>query len=85
MDSIIILGINVKEGFSESVKLQYLLTKYGGIIRTRLGLHEVAEDHAKPGGLIILELDGEAKEILNIENELFTLKGVEIQKMTFSK
>ena len=85
MNTVKILGIYTREGFAEGVQLQYLLSKYGGVIRTRLGLHEVIDDHAKPGGLILLELDGLIDEILRLENELFALQGVDIQKMVFSK
>jgi hypothetical protein len=85
MNSLRILGIYVKEGFVDGVQLQYLLSKYGGVIRTRLGLHEVVEDHARPGGLIILELNGDLSEIQRLENELFAIDSLEIQKMNFSK
>jgi hypothetical protein len=85
MNTIRIIGIYPKEGFVDGVQLQHLLSKYGGVIRTRLGLHEVVDDHARPGGLIILELDGVLEEIHRLENELFALHGVDIQKMEFQK
>ncbi len=85
MNTIRILGIYLKEGFIDGVELQQLLSKFGGVIRTRLGLHEILDDHARPGGLIILELDGLLEEIHRLENELFALQGVDIQKMEFQK
>ncbi len=79
-----ILGIFVKKGFTDTVKLQGLLSAYGCVIKTRLGLHEVIDDHAVPGGLIILELEGDHTEMYRLENELLKIDTLDVQKMRFS-
>lgn len=82
---ITILGIFVKKGFTGTVKLQSLLSTYGCIIKTRLGLHEVIDDYAVPGGLILLELEGDIQEMDRLENELLTFDALDVQKMKFAK
>lgn len=78
-----ILGIGIKDRLQEANKLQVLFTKYGHIIRTRLGLHHIDDHHSANGGIMILELVGEEAECLAFENELHEVAGVEIQKMVF--
>ncbi len=80
---ITILGIYVKRGFKETVTLQGLLSNYGCVIKTRLGLHEVVNEYAEPGGLILLELEGDAQEMYRLENELLKIESLDVQKMRF--
>ncbi|MEI6576897.1 MAG: hypothetical protein WCO63_12040 [Bacteroidota bacterium] len=85
MDDIIILGVYVSEPIQDVPRMQEILTKYGCVIKTRLGLHEVVNTYAEPMGLVILELYGDRNECTRLENELLTFDGLEIQKMTFKK
>ena len=66
-------------------KIQSILTKYGCVIRTRLGMHDIDEEYASDTGLMLLELIGDMHECLRLENELLVLDGVEVQKMVFRK
>jgi hypothetical protein len=54
-------------------KLQNLFTLYGCIIRSRLGLNR---DNIE-GGLIILELSGDEKQIVLFTEELNRLEGID--------
>lgn len=56
-------------------KLQEILTESGCLIKTRLGLHE-AGDFCSDEGLIILQLTGDKKDIIKLEDDLNTLDGV---------
>lgn len=85
MDDIIILGVYVREPLQDVPRMQEILTRYGCVIKTRLGLHDVLDTYAEPGGLILLELYGEKNECIRLENELLTLDGLETQKMSFRK
>jgi hypothetical protein len=85
MEEVRIIGIYVPENTKDAVKLQALFTKYGNVIRTRLGLNEVVNEYAIPGGLILLELSGEQHQCNLFENELFALESLDIQKMNFSR
>ncbi len=69
--------ILVKERENVAVKIQELLTKYGCIIKTRLGIHDVVKDKCSNVGSIILELFSEKLENLyKLEAELNSVKGV---------
>lgn len=58
--------------------VQDILTSYGCNIRTRLGI-STDNDH----GLIILELLGDDKQRLLMENDLKCVEGVNVRKMVF--
>ncbi|HOF80373.1 MAG: hypothetical protein WBH71_03005 [Bacteroidales bacterium] len=79
MNTIRILGIYAGEKVSDKAALQKVLTNYGNIIRTRLGLNQEEGKY----GIIILELAGDKQEMLYFENALLKIEGLEIQKMQF--
>lgn len=85
MKKIQILGIYVNDRVKEVEKIQSVLTKYGCVIRTRLGIHSQEETYAFDGGLIILELDGDTEECSRLEKELRNIPELEVQGMEFSK
>ena len=58
--------------------VQEILTSYGCNIRTRLGI-SLDEGH----GLIVLELLGDDKQRLLLENDLKCVDGVDVRKMVF--
>ena len=77
-----VLGILVSNRVKEAIEVQNLLTKYGCIIKTRLGLHEVGNSCAR-NGLIIIELTGDENEWRKLQDELSVIEGVDIQNMDF--
>jgi hypothetical protein len=77
-----ILGIYIGEKVSEPLQVQYLLTKYGCSIRTRLGLNDTLNE-IKGGGIIILELTGESTECDRLEADLKKVEHLGVQKMIF--
>ena len=83
MDQLVILGLMVKEKEKHAVRLQEIFTKFGCSIKTRLGLNELDIPESGDAGLIILELMGNMEECGRLENELHTIDGVEVRKMTF--
>ena len=80
---ITIMGIRLDNRTQTAVEFQKTLTKFGCIIKTRLGLHDVDTNKCAPNGLILLEIidDQEAKLF---ENELREIEGIEIQTMSFA-
>jgi hypothetical protein len=83
MKEIWILGIHITNRVTEVSDLQWVLTKFGCTIKTRLGLHEVKDDFCARSGLIILELTGNREEFFKLENELLKIDGLEVKKMVF--
>ncbi len=78
-----IIGIHVMNRKGTVSSLQSILTKFGCSIKTRLGLHDIKEDHVSPDGIILLELTGDQNEFMKLENELLKVDGLEVKKMIF--
>lgn len=85
MKEVRILGVMINDPMQGADKIQSILTKYGCVVRTRLGLHDIDDDYATETGLVLLELRGDMQECLRLENELLNIEGVEVQKMVFRK
>lgn len=68
-----IVTILVRKPKIAAEKLQNLFTLYGCIIRSRLGLNRDSIE----GGLIILELSGDEKQIVLFNDELKKLEGID--------
>lgn len=83
MESKIILGIRIIKANHTGVSLQSILSKYGGIIKTRLGLNDVVNGHATEQGIILLELSGDPNDCQQLENDLLKQQYIEVKKMTF--
>jgi hypothetical protein len=78
-----VLGILVTNRVENVKEVQNTLTQYGCNIKTRLGLHEVNEKLCSTTGLLILELTGDEKLCLDLEKQLRSVKGIQVQKMLF--
>jgi hypothetical protein len=76
-----ILGLLVERDHDLVIAVQKLLTAYGCVIRTRLGVNETF--FGKPAGLIILELKGDEAQMNLLEHDLLALKKVHLRKMIF--
>jgi len=76
-----IFGLLVEQDHDLVVAVQKLLTSYGCVIRTRLGVNE--KFFGKPAGLILLELNGDKTEIDNLEKDLLSLKKIHFSKIIF--
>lgn len=75
-----ILIIMVEKRGSSALKVQEILTKWGGIIRTRLGLHGEPGEH----GLIIVDLSGDGEKNGALASELEALKGVVVKHVSLA-
>ena len=77
-----IIGIKISNRLESAVSVQEILTKYGCIIKTRIGLHEEINGQCSPRGLILLEIIND-EESIKIANELCDIEEIEIQQMKF--
>lgn len=77
-----IFGIRLDNRTQTAVDFQKVLTHYGCSIKTRLGLHEVADNKCAPNGLILLEIIDDS-EAIKLKNELMEISGLELQSMKF--
>ena len=58
-----IIGISVENRQEEAGKLQEILTSYGCVIRTRIGLHPMGEYKCLNYGVVLLEVIDKINEI----------------------
>ena len=79
-----ILGISLHKRTESSKKFQEILSKHGCIIKTRVGIHNVANNICSPDGVILLDVIGSDSDIKALEDNIKTLEGAEIQKMSFT-
>ena len=76
-----IFGLLVEQDHDLIVAIQKLLTSYGCVIRTRLGINE--KFFGKQAGLILLELSGDIVQINQLEKDIIALKKVHFKKIVF--
>lgn len=78
-----IIGVQITPDASNAQKLQELFTNYGNIIKTRLGLNHLDDEDSALNAVIILELYGNEAQINHFQNELQTVQGLKVGKLTF--
>ena len=79
----IIVAVHVTNRVKQASKVQSILTKNGGCIKTRVGLHEASGRTASPNGVILLELVGSERRAQKIIDELNATTGVEAKSIVF--
>lgn len=67
-----------------AVNVQKILTAWGCLIKTRVGIHDGVLDDCTNTGLIILELVGEEKKIKELQRKLGLLSDVVTQLVKLS-
>lgn len=77
-----IIGVKLGNRTNLAVDFQKTLTDFGCVIKTRLGLHDVANNVCSPNGIILLEVINDA-EAVKLESELQKLGDVVVQTMKF--
>lgn len=75
-----VMAVVVSHRTRNSSEVQKVFTKYGCLIKARLGLHE-AGNVCSEEGLIILELAGEKDEIEAFGQDLGGIEGVRARNM----
>ncbi len=77
-----IIGIKVNNRTENAAGVQEILTKFGCVIKTRIGLHEQINGQCSPAGIILLEITDDVKAV-EITNKLCDIEQIEIQQMKF--
>ena len=77
-----IMGIRLGNRVNTAMEFQKILTDFGCIIKTRLGLHDVSDNKCSPRGIILLEVIND-EDAVKFEKELCKIEGIEIQLMKF--
>jgi hypothetical protein len=67
-----------------AVKVQSILTGWGCIIKTRLGIHDGVLDDCSDNGLLILELVGDASKNTELADRIKLVEGVAVRLVELS-
>jgi hypothetical protein len=79
-----LLIILVGKRKESAVKVQQILTAWGCIIKTRLGIHDGILDNCSDEGLLILELYGTEEQKNELARKVEVLSGVSSQMVNLS-
>ncbi len=71
-----VLIVVVGKRKESAVNLQKLLTAWGCIIKTRLGIHDGVQENCTENGLLFLELAGEEEQKQELARKIDLLSGV---------
>ncbi len=77
-----VMAILIKNRKETTEQVQKILTGWGCIIKTRLGIHDGVLDNCSDEGLLILELVGTDEQNKELNRKLNLIKGVKSQYMT---
>ncbi len=72
--TILVALLNHRRG--SAVEFQRVISEFGCIIKTRLGIHDGVLDRCSDEGLIMLELVGDRSQANELQAKLDGLKGV---------
>lgn len=78
-----IVVIKITDRIKETGKLQKVLTKYGKVVKTRYGFHELNDTVCSRNALIILELSGELTQQEKLISDLALIGGIKTEIMKF--
>jgi len=71
-----ILLVLIGQRKQAAVQVQKVLTGWGCMIKTRLGIHDGVMENCSEQGLLILELAGERKKMDELARKVSLIKGV---------
>lgn len=71
-----VLIVVVGKRKESAVNLQKLLTAWGCIIKTRLGIHDGVQENCTENGLLFLELAGEEEQKQELARKIDLLSGI---------
>lgn len=78
-----IIGLLIRDRIKEAGRLQNILSSHSGLIKSRLGFHELNENTCSRSGVVLLTLSGDESSWSEFEQEIMELEGVEMQSMSF--
>ncbi len=79
-----VLLVLVSARKESATTVQKILTEWGCLIKTRLGLHEGVLDDCSESGLIFLELAGDKEKHDEMIRKLNLVKGVQAKLVTLA-
>jgi hypothetical protein len=84
MEKVTILGILLANRTKSSPCFQEVISQHGCNIKTRIGLHSVADNRCSIDGVILLEIIGTDEEVESIIKDIKAIPDADVQKMVFN-
>ena len=84
MDKKTVLLILVGKRTESALRVQKILTAWGCMIKTRLGIHDGVLDNCSESGLLILELHGEEEKKAELARKVAVIPGISSQLVNLS-
>lgn len=81
---ITIFGLKIIDRIKEAGLTQEILSRYSGLITTRLGFHELTTETCSREAYILLHISGDSKEKKKLLSELSDIGGMEVREMIFN-
>lgn len=80
-----IIAINITKNVEKPYKVQEILSMYGNIIRTRLGLSCLEDDETGLRGIIVLEVlcDENNAQLKSLQEQLQEIEGLKLGTVQF--
>lgn len=76
-----VMVVLISHRHDAAAKVQAVLTGWGCMIKTRLGIHEGILDDCTEHGLLFLDLVGDEEKLAELERKLNVIKGVTATKL----
>jgi len=76
-----VMVVLISHRHEAAAKVQAVLTGWGCMIKTRLGLHQGVQENCSEKGLLFLDLVGEEEKLEELERKLGVIKGVTAKKI----
>lgn len=76
----VIIGIRLSNRTETSPEFQNVLSKYGCMIKTRIGLHSTCSAVCSNYGIVLLEIIDDS-EIVQMKKDLMSVEGVMLSSM----
>ncbi len=77
--TITIIGVNLQNREETSIEFQSILTTYGCKIRTRIGLHPSEQDVCLNRGIVLLEVKGDAEDLIGALSKYWSVQTMKFE------
>lgn len=78
-----IMAIRIDHRSQKAGDVQCILTKYGSIIKLRIGCHEINSESNGEDGIILLHINAETESLVDsLKNDLISIEKVTVQTLS---
>lgn len=83
MENTKIVAILIKDRIKEADHTQEVLSKHGGLIKNRIGFHDVNDNVCSREGTLILHIKSSDEELNQLMDDLSKIGGIESKSISF--